>query len=116
MKKLVVAAGIVAGLAFGAPAMAQTKPTKPTIPIIVKDTTSSYWQTVLAGARKAGRDLGAAAAVELDPGRELRLPAVASHAALPTQAVPRWRERARRDLPSRRDAPTDHGATRGHRG
>src|SRR5947209_7581120 len=55
MKKLAVATGIVAGLAFGAPAMAQTKPT---IPIIVKDTTSSYWQIVLAGARKAGQDLG----------------------------------------------------------
>ena len=55
MKRFVAAAGIVAGLAFGAPAMAQTKPT---IPIIVKDTTSIYWQTVLAGARKAGQDLG----------------------------------------------------------
>jgi len=55
MKTLVVAAGIVAGLALGAPAVAQTKPT---VPIIVKDTTSSYWQTVLAGARKAGQDLG----------------------------------------------------------
>jgi ribose transport system substrate-binding protein len=33
--------------------MAQTKPT---IPVIVKDTTSIYWQTVLAGARKAGQD------------------------------------------------------------
>jgi ribose transport system substrate-binding protein len=55
MKKLVVAACIAASLAFGAPAMAQTKPT---IPIIVKDTTSSYWQIVLAGARKAGQDLG----------------------------------------------------------
>jgi ribose transport system substrate-binding protein len=55
MKTFVVAAGIVAGLAFGAPAMAQTKPT---IPIIVKDTTSPYWQTVLAGARKAGQALG----------------------------------------------------------
>jgi ribose transport system substrate-binding protein len=55
MKRFVVAAGIVVGLAFGAPAMAQTKPT---IPIIVKDTTSVYWQTVLAGARKAGQDLG----------------------------------------------------------
>jgi ribose transport system substrate-binding protein len=55
MKRFVVAAGIVAGLAFGAPAMAQTKPT---IPVIVKDTTSVYWQTVLAGARKAGQDLG----------------------------------------------------------
>jgi ribose transport system substrate-binding protein len=31
---------------------------KPTIPIIVKDKTSSYWQIVLAGARKAERDLG----------------------------------------------------------
>ena len=37
--------------------MAQTKPT---IPIIVKDTTSVYWRTVLAGARKAGQDLGVA--------------------------------------------------------
>ena len=55
MKRFVVAAGIVAGLAFEAPAMAQTKPT---ISIIVKDTTSVYWRTVLAGARKAGQDLG----------------------------------------------------------
>jgi ribose transport system substrate-binding protein len=55
MKTFVVAAGIVAGLAFGAPALAQTKPT---VAIIVKDTTSPYWQTVLAGARKAGQDLG----------------------------------------------------------
>jgi ribose transport system substrate-binding protein len=55
MKVLVVAAGIVAGLALGAPAVAQTKPT---VPIIVKDTTSPYWQAVLAGARKAGQDLG----------------------------------------------------------
>src|SRR5271169_1985891 len=31
---------------------------QPTIPIIVKDTTSNYWQIVLAGARKAGKDLG----------------------------------------------------------
>ena len=55
MKRYVAAAGIVASLAFGVPAMAQTKPT---ISIIVKDTTSVYWQTVLAGARKAGQDLG----------------------------------------------------------
>jgi ribose transport system substrate-binding protein len=55
MNRFVVAAGIVAGFAFGAPAVAQTKPT---IPVIVKDTTSVYWQTVLAGARKAGQDLG----------------------------------------------------------
>jgi len=31
---------------------------KPTIPIIVRDKTSPYWQVVLAGARKAGQDLG----------------------------------------------------------
>src|SRR5271157_2456551 len=30
---------------------------KPTIPIIVKDTTSAFWQIVLAGARKAGKEL-----------------------------------------------------------
>src|ERR1700730_17963320 len=54
MKTLVVAAGIVAGLAFGTPAMAQTKQT---VAVIVKDTTSPYWQTVLAGARKAGQGL-----------------------------------------------------------
>src|SRR5580692_5177526 len=29
---------------------------KPVIPVIVKDTTSSYWQTVFAGARKAGQE------------------------------------------------------------
>ena len=55
MKKLLVAAGIVVGIAFGVPAIAQTKPT---IPVIVKDMTSPYWQAVLAGARKAGQDLG----------------------------------------------------------
>ena len=43
------------GRAEAAMASAQTKPT---IPIIVKDTTSLYWQVVLAGARKAGQDLG----------------------------------------------------------
>jgi ribose transport system substrate-binding protein len=55
MKTLVLAVGIVAGLAIVAPAMAQTKPT---VAIIVKDTSSPYWQTVLAGARKAGQDFG----------------------------------------------------------
>src|ERR1700746_2206052 len=48
-------AGAVAlgGLAAAAPASAA----EPTIPIIVKDTTSGFWQIVLAGARKAGKDL-----------------------------------------------------------
>src|SRR6516164_188478 len=37
----------------------QTAPAadKQTIPIIVKDTTSNFWQIVLAGARKAGKEL-----------------------------------------------------------
>ncbi len=55
MNKLVVAAAAVAGLAFGAPAMGQTKPT---VAVIVKDTTLPFWQTVLAGARQAGQDMG----------------------------------------------------------
>jgi ribose transport system substrate-binding protein len=56
MKKIVIAAGIVAaGITFGTSAIAQMKPT---VPVIVKDMTSPYWQTVLAGARKAGQDLG----------------------------------------------------------
>jgi ribose transport system substrate-binding protein len=55
MKKLVVVASIVAGIAFVVPAIAQTKPT---ISVIAKDTTSPYSQAVLAGARKAGQDLG----------------------------------------------------------
>jgi ribose transport system substrate-binding protein len=54
MRKLLVAAGIV-GLTFVASSVAQTKST---VAIIVKNTTSPYWQSVLAGSRKAGRDLG----------------------------------------------------------
>ena len=53
MKKLVIGAALLSLAAIGAPARAE-----PTIPIIVKDTTSFYWQIVLAGARKAGKDLG----------------------------------------------------------
>ena len=45
---------VVIGAVITAPAFAQNV----TIPIIVKDTTSFYWQIVLAGARKAGKDLG----------------------------------------------------------
>jgi ribose transport system substrate-binding protein len=55
MKKLLIAAAIVSLAALSAPAYAADAPT---IPIIVKDTTSFYWQIVLAGARKAGKDLG----------------------------------------------------------
>lgn len=48
------AASMLAGVMQSAPASAADV----TIPIIVKDTTSFYWQIVLAGARKAGKDLG----------------------------------------------------------
>ena len=50
-------AGLVGALSLAG--LVQTMPAadKPTIPIIVKDTTSFYWQIVLAGARKAGQDL-----------------------------------------------------------
>jgi len=45
---------LAAGMLGSTVAMAQDV----TIPIIVKDTTSFYWQIVLAGARQAGKDLG----------------------------------------------------------
>lgn len=48
------AAAMVAGMIGATPVFAQDV----TIPIIVKDTTSFYWQIVLAGARAAGKDLG----------------------------------------------------------
>jgi len=53
MRKLLFVAALGAAVTgWQAPTRAQT------IPIIVKDTTSFYWQIVLAGARKAGQDLG----------------------------------------------------------
>jgi ribose transport system substrate-binding protein len=66
MKKALIAAGIVAGFAFGTSAIAQTRPT---VPVIVKDITSPYWQAVLAGAHKAGQELGVNV-VELGPQSE----------------------------------------------
>ena len=56
LKKLLIATAIVSVVAVAAPSYAAAA--SPTIPIIVKDTTSPYWQIVLAGARKAGKDLG----------------------------------------------------------
>jgi ribose transport system substrate-binding protein len=53
MKKIFAAAALASMTALTAPAYAA----EPTIPVIVKDTTSFYWQIVLAGARKAGKDL-----------------------------------------------------------
>src|SRR3982750_935509 len=52
--------GLIASAAVLATGFSMAKPAAAaeTIPIIVKDTTSFYWQIVLAGARKAGKDLG----------------------------------------------------------
>jgi len=55
VKKLLLASFVASFAAFGVPTV---RAAEPTIPIIVKDTTSFYWQIVLAGARKAGKDLG----------------------------------------------------------
>jgi ribose transport system substrate-binding protein len=55
MKKLLLATAVTVATAIAAPSYAADTPT---IPVIVKDTTSFYWQIVLAGARKAGKDLG----------------------------------------------------------
>ncbi|MCW3475248.1 ABC transporter substrate-binding protein [Limobrevibacterium gyesilva] len=52
-RSFLTAALFASSLAVTAPAFAQ----QPVIPIIVKDTTSFFWQIVLAGARKAGQDL-----------------------------------------------------------
>ena len=54
MKKLFFGALMLSVAAWSAPVRAADT----TIPIIVKDTTSNYWQIVLAGARQAGKDLG----------------------------------------------------------
>src|SRR6201982_3834822 len=55
MRKILLVASMLAGVALWTPALAQTKLT---IPVIVKDLNSPYWQAVLAGARKAGAELG----------------------------------------------------------
>jgi ribose transport system substrate-binding protein len=54
-RKLIAVLGVTAVAGIGQTASAEDQ--KPTIPVIVKDTTSSYWQTVFAGARKAAKEL-----------------------------------------------------------
>ena len=54
MKTLLIATALTSLAAFAAPSYAADV----TIPVIVKDTTSAYWQIVFAGARQAGKDLG----------------------------------------------------------
>ena len=51
-----VAIGLIGAAAFAGMIQIAPAAEKPTIPIIVKDTTSAFWQIVLAGARKAGQD------------------------------------------------------------
>lgn len=53
-----VVGAAAAALMIGALPVSVASAQDVTIPIIVKDTTSFYWQIVLAGARKAGKDLG----------------------------------------------------------
>ncbi len=55
MRRLLLATAVASLAALALPATPRAQ--EPTIPIIVKDTTSFYWQIVLAGARKAGQDL-----------------------------------------------------------
>jgi len=54
LKKLLCASAVVSVAALAGPSYAADKPT---IPVIVKDTTSAYWQIVFAGARQAAKDL-----------------------------------------------------------
>ena len=59
MRNMLATSLFASALAIGTAAMPRAaQAAQPTIPIIVKDTTSFYWQIVLAGARKAGKDLG----------------------------------------------------------
>jgi len=55
MQKFVIA--MVAAASVAALTASAFAADKPTIPVIVKDTTSAYWQIVFAGARQAGKDL-----------------------------------------------------------
>lgn len=58
MRKLTIALGLTAAvLVSGAVSMRAAYADGGTIPVIVKNTSSSYWRTLLAGARKAGKEL-----------------------------------------------------------
>ncbi len=56
MKKYIIAATLASFAVLGA-ADSAAAADQPVIPVIVKDTTSAYWQIVFAGARQAARDL-----------------------------------------------------------
>ena len=55
VKELLCASAVVSVAALAGPTYGAGQPT---IPIIVRDTTSPYWRIVLAGARQAGKDFG----------------------------------------------------------
>jgi ribose transport system substrate-binding protein len=56
MSRVLLTGAAAAAIAWAAvPGAARAQ--EPSIPVIVKDTTSFYWQIVLAGARQAGKDL-----------------------------------------------------------
>jgi ribose transport system substrate-binding protein len=56
MKKRALTLAAFVALGVLAAQTSQAADNKPTIPVIVKDTTSFYWQIVLAGARAAGKE------------------------------------------------------------
>ncbi|MEP2120024.1 MAG: ABC transporter substrate-binding protein [Bauldia litoralis] len=58
MRKLTLLAGILAATVMSSPmASVPAAAADETIPVIVKNTSSFYWQILLAGARKAGKEL-----------------------------------------------------------
>ncbi len=58
MNKLRSGRSVLAAVCMAAALSAARPASAETIPVIVKDTTAQYWQIVLAGARKAGKELG----------------------------------------------------------
>jgi DNA-binding LacI/PurR family transcriptional regulator len=56
-RKILAALGLAALGVWTAQSRSAIADDRPTIPVIVKDTTSFYWQIVLAGARAAGKEL-----------------------------------------------------------
>ena len=57
MRKLTIALGLTAAVLVSGIASMRAHAQEGTIPVIVKNTSSSYWRTLLAGARKAGKEL-----------------------------------------------------------
>ncbi|ODT15942.1 MAG: ABC transporter substrate-binding protein [Kaistia sp. SCN 65-12] len=58
MRKLTIAIGLIGAVLIPSAAGIQAYAQEGSIPVIVKNTSTSYWRTLLAGARQAGKDLG----------------------------------------------------------